>query len=144
MYDIKQYIIINKASGWTKGKMCSQVAHASMGAIFKFLKRGFIQSIHCNGVCLPQTVHYEMDVPIDTDAWIQGAFAKIVLKSENAQEIENLEECAKKFNVPMSLILDSGATQPSKEGITLAIGPFDTTNEQYKELLDHLSKFKLY
>lgn len=146
-YNIKQYIVINKAAKWTAGKYASQVAHASMAVMFQYLKRGFTRGVHFEGNITYEQVHYEMDVPIDIDAWIQGSFAKIILKDEGILGIYDLEDHAKQLGIPTALIKDSGVTQEledNEQGQTLAIGPFDTDNPKYEPLMKHLSKLRLY
>jgi len=129
-YDIKQYILVCKG-GWTHGKITSQVAHASL-AVFS---NQFDKTL--DGVWLYR--------PSDDERiWLNTAFAKVILKASNKEQLKNGYRTAKLCHVNFAYIEDSGATQKDEEAATLAIGPFDTTNEEYKSLVDWLSQFKLY
>jgi len=132
VYDIKQYIIINSAAKWTKGKFASQVAHASMAIFFDRM----IDTGNPDG--------YLQIMTEDMKAWKNGSFAKIILKDEGVCGLYDLEDHAKQFGIPTALIKDSGATQQDEQGITLAIGPFNTKNSEYALFMEHISKLKLY
>jgi peptidyl-tRNA hydrolase len=90
-------------------------------------------------------VLYEGVFTWDMHQWKRGAFTKITLKVDNAGNIFDFKDLADHLKIPNALVKDNGDTQANGDnGITLAIGPFDTENEQYKEMMTHISKFKLY
>lgn len=139
VYDIKQYILINGNTKWTKGKILSQACHASMAVITQYMKESkFFPYIKKN------TIKYKMNLPLSIDFWLQGAFAKISLKVNNLIDLNYAKNLAIELNIPFSYIKDNGATQADDEGVTVAIGPYDTTQEYYKKMNDFLSQFKLY
>jgi len=146
VYNIKQYIVINKAAKWTHGKYATQCAHASMAVIFNMFRKEKDFKMIENGV--PKEWYcYDLMVTPDVGKWIDGSFAKIVLKDEGICGLYDLEMHAKQFEVPTALVKDSGATQEledDEQGQTLAIGPFDTDNPKYEPLMKHLSKLRLY
>jgi PTH2 family peptidyl-tRNA hydrolase len=59
--------------------------------------------------------------------WLEGAFTKVVLKSESEQELRDLYQKAKDLKIPCSLIEDNGLTQfhGVKTLTAIAIGPDD-------------------
>ena len=146
-YAIKQYIVVNRqaASKWTKSKVAVQIAHASMAVLTNALKREkdfeiIVGGEHKKYAC------YELMTNLDFAAWIDGSFAKVVLKAESSSDLWDLVQRAKLLDIPISEIVDSGATQPieSEQNLTIAIGPFNTENPNYASLIKKLSNLKLY
>jgi peptidyl-tRNA hydrolase len=114
-----------------------------MAAITNELKAEKTFKIVSNGE-LKEWACYSLMVSTDFGKWIEGSFAKIVLKAEAAGELKELVAIAKSHNIPTTEIVDSGATQEIDEGnLTIAIGPFDTTQE-YGDLNNRLAALKLY
>ena len=128
-YDIKQYICICKG-GWTHGKCAAQIAHASMAIFFQKMSR--FENTFC------------FKASEDEIKWIEGSFAKITLKVDSVQQLIEIGQLAEKLQLQHALIYDNGATQKDDNAATIAVGPFDSTNIQYSEMISLLSQFKLY
>jgi peptidyl-tRNA hydrolase, PTH2 family len=98
---MKQAIIIRTDLKMGKGKIASQVAHASV-----------------------ESVGRSSDEKVKT--WKFGGMKKIVLKVSSEEEIFSLHEKAKKEKLVAAIIRDAGRTQISSGSVTsLAIGPDD-------------------
>lgn len=99
MIYLKQVIVVRKDLELSKGKMCAQVAHASISSYEKSkFKKG----------------------------WIEQGQKKIVVECENEAELLKIFEKAKKENLPVALIQDAGLTEIPPGTITcVGIGPDD-------------------
>jgi len=100
---VKQAIVVRMDLKMGKGKMCAQVAHASLSAY-------------------KETIRKNKKI---ADEWGAGGMKKIVLKVKNLEELmECYEECKKK-GIPVSLISDAGYTQVEPGTITcFGAGPW--------------------
>ena len=100
--ELKQVILIRTDLEMGKGKIAAQVAHASVEASLKTLKR-------------KRNLFY---------AWHRIGMKKSVLKVKNEEELLNFRNEAKKKRIITALIVDAGHTQIKEGTITcLAIGP---------------------
>jgi peptidyl-tRNA hydrolase, PTH2 family len=96
---MKQAIVIRTDLKMGKGKIASQVAHAS------------VESVGRSG-------------KLKIAEWKFGGMKKIVLKVSSEEEIFSLYEKAKKEKLVTAIIRDAGRTQISSGSVTsLAIGP---------------------
>ncbi|MCK4247113.1 MAG: peptidyl-tRNA hydrolase Pth2 [Methanomicrobia archaeon] len=99
---MKQVIAIRADLKLGKGKIASQVAHASLTSAERCRKK----------------------YPDVYDKWVYEGQKKIVLKIENKKKLLELYEKAKR-KIPTILIKDAGMTQISPETITcIGIGPW--------------------
>jgi len=116
-YDIKQVILYRKDLNMRKGKIASQVAHASMKVL---LDRSHI-SENENGHFVMYTFLHDEHVK----EWLVSKFAKIVLEVMTENDLILAYEEAIKRGLPASLITDAGLTEfhgvPTKTCV--AIGP---------------------
>jgi len=135
VYDIKMYLIVNGDLGMTKGKMVSAASHACLKVFFDRMEYG--------GASTPDLHGYVCSMNDDMRSWKDGAFAKIALRGTSANMADLLEE-AFELEVPHSRIDDNGVTQVEPGSMTaIAIGPIDTTREEYRGIVDKLSLLKL-
>jgi PTH2 family peptidyl-tRNA hydrolase len=99
---LKQAIVVRSDLKMGKGKMASQVAHASLQAAedaMRTREKWFGE-------------------------WKEGGQAKIVLKVGSEGELEELLKKAKSLRIPVSLIQDRGLTQLEPGTTTsMAVGP---------------------
>lgn len=129
----KQVIIVRKDLNMRKGKMCAQVAHASMKVFLDLCKIG---SLHDDdgSILNTHTFYYKSDSM--WNKWLNGLFTKIVVSCDSEQELEELYQKAKDSRLPCSMIVDAGLTEfngvPTKTCI--AIGPAEPT------LIDEITK----
>jgi len=120
--ETKQVIVIRKDLNMRKGKMCSQVAHASMKVILDMnqSKQDDLLQIHLYG-CVKE--------------WIKGIFTKVVVYVNSEEELLELKKKADEAPVYNALIQDVGKTEFN--GIPtytcLAIGP------HYSEVIDKIT-----
>lgn len=107
----KQIIVIIKSLGMKKGKLVSQGAHASMGAVIKNMCKVD------GGYFIPSNEAL--------DAWFSGSFTKIVTSVQTQEELEILEAKAKEKGLLFAKITDNGRTAFNgvKTVTALAIGP---------------------
>jgi peptidyl-tRNA hydrolase len=163
VYDIKQYILINKSLKIGRGKAISQGAHASLAVFFDVMRyqRGVMgggEDIDFDD--LPAAVDEKRDIKTisrpewkkhiwecvmteDMHEWKLGAFAKITLAAD-FESIDKLTTIASELEVPFSVIHDNGVTQVEPGSLTAAaIGPFNTTKTEYATLVAGLKELKL-
>jgi len=107
---VKQVILIRTDLKMGKGKIATQVAHASLEA-YKKADKNKIKK------------------------WEKEGCKKIVLKVNSLRELLELKKKADKLKIPNALIRDAGLTQVKKGEITsLALGP------ENEEKIDQLTK----
>jgi len=116
----KQVIIIRKDLKMRKGKMVSQGAHASLGAVLKLMKKTDNYPIK-----------YELKFNKDSylDQWLNGIFTKITVGVDTEDELLELYNKALEMNIPTVLITDSGKTEfhNTPTNTCIAIGPYYST-----------------
>ena len=96
---MKQIIVVNESLKLPRGKLAAQVAHAAVAAFLEASAQA-------------------------QRAWLAKGMPKVVLKSESAEELKQLEEAAKKRGIPACLITDAGKTVVPAGTITcLGLGP---------------------
>jgi len=124
-YNIKQVIVVRKDLNMRKGKMCAQVAHASMKFLVDKLKE-----IEDEDQAVQRFLSEEQN------EWLfNGQFAKVVVSVDSEKELLDLIPTAIALNIFFKPIIDSGYTEFN--GVStltcIAFGP-DT-----KEKLDQLT-----
>ena len=99
---VKQAIVVRNDLKMGKGKVAAQVAHASLEAAEAARARK----------------------PGWYEGWKAGGQAKIVLKVDSEEELQELFQKAKSAGIPASLIQDRGLTQVEPGTVTcLGVGP---------------------
>lgn len=97
----KQVIVVRKDLKLDKGKLASQVAHASVGA-------------------------YKKSLPQIRQGWEDEGEKKVVVKVEDLKELIRIFNEAKKSKLPCVLIKDAGRTHIPPGTVTaVGIGPAD-------------------
>lgn len=113
-----------------KGKIASQVAHASLGSVVQFLTE---RSSKSGGKC-----HLGGTIPKNLHEWLEGPFTKIVVSCDSEEELVELHNKAKVAGIITCLITDAGKTEfnnvPTKT--TCAIGPGEV--HEIDKLTGHL------
>ncbi|WP_456474905.1 peptidyl-tRNA hydrolase Pth2 [Candidatus Pyrohabitans sp.] len=100
--EYKQVIVVRVDLKMTRGKICAQVAHASLGAAEVAMRE--------------HTEWYE--------AWKREGQKKVVVKGESQEHLGRLFQEAKELRIPCFLVRDAGLTQlPPGTTTALAIGP---------------------
>jgi len=98
---MKQAILVIQSLKMDRGKLSSQVAHASVEAVLRTSKEKI-------------------------DKWRQEGMKKIILKVKDKKELLQYQRLAKKEKLVASIIKDAGKTFFKTSTITcLAIGPDD-------------------
>ena len=99
---MKQAIVVRNDLGMGKGKVAAQVAHASLAAAEAAQSKN----------------------PKWYEGWKDTGQAKIVLKVDSVDELQDLFLKAKSAGLPASLIQDRGLTQIEPGTVTcLGVGP---------------------
>ncbi len=95
-----------------KGKLCAQVSHASLGAVFK---TSYVDDKHNKVIYMDS----------DMEHWFNCEFTKVVVKCENEQQLLDLCDQAIAAGIQnYALIKDAGHTVFSEPTYTcLGIGP---------------------
>lgn len=124
-YDVKQVIVVRKDLQMRKGKMCAQVAHASM----KFL----LDNNEPNSAS-------EINVKLSEAEriWLASGFPKIVVGCNSEQELLNLIDEAELKGISVHPIIDSGFTEfhGVKTLTCAAFGP--NFNDEIDGIVGHL------
>ena len=108
----KQVIVVRVDLKMGKGKIASQVAHASLCAYLK----------------CPSDIR---------DAWLRSGAEKIVVKVHSKDELLSLHKKVEKKNIPSCIIIDAARTQLKEPDYTaLGIGPWD--EKEIDEITGHL------
>ena len=118
--EIKQVIVVRKDLHMRKGKMCAQVAHASMKVILDkmaVMPNGHGRTVWSLGLSHKDPMY----------KWLVGPFTKIVLYVPDLDYMLNLKDRADSLGVPTALIIDIGKTEFNNKptATALALGPYD-------------------
>jgi PTH2 family peptidyl-tRNA hydrolase len=121
-YSYKQVIVFRadllKKYPVSKGKISAQVAHGSMGALLNY-KTSVSKSQDGGSITL--------EVPSDVFNWLEGSFAKTVLKCESLEQLLDLEAKCRDNGLNCCVITDNGTTAFEEPTVTcIAIGPHES------------------
>lgn len=136
MRNIRQTIIVRKDLNMRKGKMCSQVSHASMLSLLNLMNKEYVTDKHGNE-SIRLVTEYGRDSYLGE--WLEGSFTKICLGCDNEVELLDLYKKADELNIPVVLVTDNGVTEFNgvKTNTCIAIGPF--LKEEIDKVTSHLS-----
>lgn len=127
--DVRQVIVVRKDLNMPAGKLGAQVAHASLGALFKSSRIGGF------GNKLKMIIDLITGTP--EEVWINGRFVKIVVEVENEEELLKVLRKAEKKGLKTALIQDAGFTVFDKPTVTcLGIGP--APKKSFNGVTNHL------
>lgn len=117
-----------------KGKMCAQVAHASMAAILLDKEEFGLEKT--NGEKLGEFITIMLDEELKQ--WLDKSFKKIVLYVNSEKELDEIYEKAEKAGLRKAMIEDNGTTEfrGVKTKTCIAIGPHD--NDKFIGVTDNL------
>lgn len=120
---IKQVIVVRKDLNMRKGKMCAQVAHASM----KVLLDECMRKLELKDGSIIREMEYGPGGYLYE--WLEGAFTKIVVGCDSEAELVRLCTQAQQKNIPHALIIDNGTTEFGgvKTATCAAFGPYEAT-----------------
>lgn len=119
----KQVIVVRKDLHCRKGKMCAQVAHASLKVLFDQA------TFDGNTMCIPMA-----DA---TKEWFKSGFTKVVAGVADEQELFDIHQAAQHAGLPCSLIQDAGRTEFKEPTYTaVAVGP--AGDRKVDEITGHL------
>ena len=113
--ETKQVILVRNDLKMRKGKIAAQVAHASMKVFFDRMRWNSLNS---------NPNQFLIDMTPEMTDWFEGIFAKICLKVDSEEQLDDFHQKAQDAGLPCALIVDSGRTvfkRPTKT--CLAIGP---------------------
>lgn len=100
--DLKLVCIVNHGLKMGKGKLAAQVGHASVSATLDCIKRS----------------------PSTFEAWKAQGQRKVVVKAQDAEEMEIIANGAVDGGIPVTRIRDAGRTQiPSGSLTVIGLGP---------------------
>lgn len=128
MSDVKQVICVRKDLNMRKGKMCAQVAHASMKVLLDLMTEDNSLINHTS-----RSIMLRRGSPLSQ--WLDGAFTKIVVYVNSEEELFMLRAMAEVEGLRHALITDAGKTEFHGEptNTVLAIGP------DYSEKIDKIT-----
>ena len=109
---VKQVIVVRKDLKMPQGKLCAQVAHASLAAISN---RGYIH----DGT---KSLNIQLDDP--AMKWFKEDFTKVIVYVKSEEDLRKIYEKAREHRISCSLIKDAGRTVFSEPTYTTcAVGP---------------------
>lgn len=114
-HNMKQAIVVRKDVSMEKGKLCVQVAHASVSAALLAKKK----------------------TPAEFEKWVLFGQKKIVVKVDSIKELHELKKKAVSYKIPNELIRDAGLTQ-LKPGTVTALGIGPAKDEEIDKLIKDL------
>lgn len=121
---VKQVIVVRKDLNMRKGKLASQVAHASMKVLLDCMFEEEFQDKFDN-TFKRYTIELISSAPMYQ--WLEGSFTKIVVYVNSEEELLEIYEKAKEKTglVPSAIIQDLGKTEFHGEPTytALAVGP---------------------
>ena len=137
--EIKQVMVVRKDLNMRKGKMCAQVAHASMKVILD--KMNFVDiSLTHPSVYSPRFSELSMIVPKSSSLykWLQGPFTKIVVSVDSEEELLEIKRKAEDADILCTLVTDAGKTEFHGEATNtvVAVGPEEV--EKIDKITGHL------
>jgi PTH2 family peptidyl-tRNA hydrolase len=140
MQNTKQVIVVRKDLGMRAGKMCAQVAHASLSFLTKSgeIKHRFdCDSSEFLYSFENHATHMKTYQP-EITAWLKFSYRKIVCYVNSEEELKHIHEQAKARGLISYLIEDNGATEfhGIKTLTCCAIGPH--VDSTFINLTDHL------
>ena len=100
----KQFVIIPKKPKMSKGKLCSQCAHATFMALEN-------QKEKINNILTMKPNNKLTDTLCEGDIieeWKKNGMCVIVLECKNEQQLVNLAKYLEQWNVPHHLYIDEG------------------------------------
>ena len=113
--DVKFVCLVNHELKMGKGKIAAQVGHASVKAALLASEK----------------------YPAEMQAWLSSGQQKVVLKVQNASELEKIIKLAQELNLPTCIIRDAGKTQIPPNSLTVGgIGP--ASSEEINKLTNNL------
>lgn len=103
---MKQVIVVRKDLNMRKGKIASQVAHASLGAV---LRESYDNELTYND----QVIERQRIIRLspELDEWLSGPFTKVVVSVDSLEELEAIYKKAKKEKIITCMITDAGKTE---------------------------------
>lgn len=123
----KQVIVVRKDLNMRKGKLAAQAAHSAMMFLGKQFRDGTAVRIARHTTNLQDMHSFAISLSDDQVAWLEGAFAKVVVSVEDELELLRVIDHARSEGLIVNHVIDSGRTE--FHGVpTLtccAIGPHD-------------------
>lgn len=104
---VKQVIVVNKMLNMRKGKIASQVAHASM----MFLVREFGAGKQHATIAGQDYAEVPFDITPKQWEWLNGNWRKIVAYVESHEELCDLQDKAAEAGIDIYPIIDEGLTE---------------------------------
>lgn len=125
--NVKQVIIVRKDLNMRKGKLCSQVAHASTAFLTRQLQ-AHLEDPHLRELRTFGSNEFKIKLTPEQQAWVLGIFTKIVLFVNSEEEFHDVAAKAEAVGLPVEKIQDNGLTVFHGEltWTTCGIGPADS------------------
>jgi len=137
--EIKQVIVVRKDLNMRKGKMCAQVAHASMKVLLD--KMDFYDvSLTTPPTDNPRFTELSMIMPKSgcLYKWLSSPFTKIVVSVDSEEELLEIKQKAEDAGILCALVTDAGRTEFHGEAThtVVAVGPEES--EKINKITGHL------
>jgi PTH2 family peptidyl-tRNA hydrolase len=114
---VKQVIVVRKDLNMRKGKMCAQVAHASL---MSFMSQGISKSTRYT-----RKINISFGVGSHWNEWLESGQTKVVVGCDSHDELIALHYEADAAGLPTTIVTDAGRTEFHGEptDTCVAIGP---------------------
>ncbi len=124
MSDIKQTIVVRKDLNMRKGKIGSQVGHASHLSLINLMRKMYVTDDNGN-----ETIILQMEYGKDSyiGKWLEGEeYKKICLGCDSENELIHLYDVALSLGIPTIMVTDNGLTEFNgvKTNTCIVLGPF--------------------
>ena len=119
---VKQIIVVREDLNMSRGKIGSQVAHASMKSLADAMTKTTDEDGNSTGLVLTYSDSLNDK---ELKEWLDGSFTKIVVYVKSEQKLMDLYHKVKEAGLRVSLIIDNGTTEFNgvKTKTCIAIGP---------------------
>lgn len=119
---VKQIIVVREDLNMSRGKIGSQVAHASMKSLADAMERKLDEYGNTTGLVLN---YADSENDRELKEWLEGSFTKIVVYVKSETKLMDLYYKVKDAGLRVSLIIDNGTTEFNgvKTKTCIAIGP---------------------
>jgi PTH2 family peptidyl-tRNA hydrolase len=134
--EAKQWIILDKSLGMSKGKLVAQGSHQSVALILQDGEK--ITHAGRRGLFIPFEDTTDGEA---LESWLDNAFTKVTLAANGIAEVMDIFQKARKAGLRVVLIEDAGRTELGRPTVTgVGIGPH--TPDQVEGITDHLPLYK--
>lgn len=124
--EAKQVIVWRHDLKCRKGKICSQISHASLAVVLNEMRKD------------DNTFEFKVEKGSPWDKWLNGRFTKICVYCKDEKELLEIYQKAKEAKIPSVLITDAGLTEFNGVPTNTCVGIGPYWSEEIDKITGHL------